>query len=167
MQTPFSPPAADVWNWQNLRKESLREARRIVFDDDDREEVVQEALLRAYRQRHACRSGSPHGWLRQITRMEALRWLERRRTRADREWLQDEVDELPPSDPVVDAVLARVDVRRALSELSAPDRALLTTHYAAGLSHREIASATDVPVGTVKVRLHRSRARLRHRLVEE
>jgi RNA polymerase sigma-70 factor (ECF subfamily) len=48
--------------------------------------------------------------------------------------------------------------------LPAQDRRLLALRYFADLSHPEVAAVLEVPVGTVKVRLHRLRARLADRM---
>lgn len=70
-----------------------------------------------------------------------------------------------------DAAAARVDADRAvrrlagaLAALSAGDRDVLLLTAWAGLEQREVATALDVPVGTVKSRLHRARGRLRDEL---
>jgi RNA polymerase sigma-70 factor, ECF subfamily len=55
-------------------------------------------------------------------------------------------------------------VAQALSELPAPDRLLLRLRYERDLTQREIAELLGMPEGTVKVRLHRLRNRVRTRL---
>lgn len=51
-----------------------------------------------------------------------------------------------------------------LAKLSSDDRNVLLLFAWADLTQQEIASALDIPVGTVKSRLHRARQQLRHRL---
>jgi RNA polymerase sigma factor (sigma-70 family) len=77
-------------------------------------------------------------------------------------------------DPVLDdldALVARADAQAlrgdladALAALRPRDREILLLHAWAELSDSEIAAALSLPVGTVKSRLHRTRARLRNRL---
>jgi RNA polymerase sigma-70 factor (ECF subfamily) len=52
-------------------------------------------------------------------------------------------------------------VDRALRDLPARDRALLTLRYAEDLTQPQIAVRLGSPEGTVKVQLHRARGRLR------
>ena len=58
----------------------------------------------------------------------------------------------------------RLQVRQALDALPADLRALIALHYTAGLSLRETAAALDLPVGTVKSRLHAALNLLRREL---
>jgi RNA polymerase sigma-70 factor (ECF subfamily) len=53
------------------------------------------------------------------------------------------------------------DVRAAVGALEQSDRLLLLLRYWADLTQPEVARATALPEGTVKVRLHRARQRLR------
>jgi len=75
-----------------------------------------------------------------------------------------------PDDAVAD-VLERVEAERlgpelacVLGTLSAGDRDALLLHAWAELSYEQIARALDVPVGTVRSRIHRARARVRAHL---
>ena len=67
-------------------------------------------------------------------------------------------------DAVADAIDAQLRVRRLrtmLDELPAGERDVLLLHAWEALTYEEIASALDIPVGTVRSRLHRTRRRLR------
>jgi RNA polymerase sigma-70 factor (ECF subfamily) len=70
-----------------------------------------------------------------------------------------------------DAVASRVDAQRAaaligdaLAQLPEPERSVLLLVAWADLSYEEVAVALDVPIGTVRSRLHRARTRLRELL---
>lgn len=52
-------------------------------------------------------------------------------------------------------------VLKALDRLSAQDRALVAMRYREGFTDSEIAESTNMPVGTVKTRLHRARGKLK------
>jgi len=52
-------------------------------------------------------------------------------------------------------------IEKALDRISAQDRALIAMRYSEGFTDSEIAESTDMPVGTVKTRLHRARGKLR------
>lgn len=106
--------------------------------------------------------------MRQIARNEALRLLERRRTRTEREVLDDEtILASVPDDGAEeerDGLLMRLHVGAVLERLSVDDRRLLALRYEGDLSQPEVARMLGIPEGTVKVRLHRIRGRLRKEL---
>ena len=66
--------------------------------------------------------------------------------------------------PDDEAIGARVDVRRAVSRLTDRERVVVEQYYWRDLSCAEIADALELPVGTVKIRLHRARHKLREEL---
>ena len=154
-------PLADAWDWALLRSCCLREARRLI-PGAEAEEAVQEALVRAWTRRHACRSPqAPLGWMLQITRNESLRLLARR-TR--REQARDaEAASCAPELRHDDLASAntRLAVDQALALLEAGDQRVLRLRYGDDLTQADLARRLGVPEGTVKVRLHRARGRLR------
>ena len=164
MRHHSSRPGA-AWDWSALRAACAREARRLVLDPHDAEEVAQEALLRAWRQRHTCRTpGNPLPWVLQIARMEALRLVERRRLRAGREHADGHPPEEAVGEAPADEPLLRLEARGALRQLERSDRALVHARYMGDLSGAETAGLVGVPESTVNVRLHRARRRLRELL---
>jgi RNA polymerase sigma-70 factor (ECF subfamily) len=154
----------DLWEWAPARQRCLREARRILGNRDDAEEAVQEAFVRAWRKRAACRTpGAPLPWLVQITRNEAMRLAARRSRRQASEIPEAEPDAVPVAigDTPLDQALTSVATEQALSTLCEEERRLLRLRYQEDLTQGQVAAALGVPEGTVKVRLHRVRARLR------
>jgi RNA polymerase sigma-70 factor (ECF subfamily) len=149
------------WCWSALRRISLQEAHRLLGDPHDAEDAAQEAAIRAWRQRDACRrTDDPGPWVRQIARREALRLTARRRPAAL------EAGEVPaPGEHPAEGLHERIDVQRALRTLDEGDRTVLVARYALDLKQRTIAEALGIPEGTAKVRLHRARARLRDALL--
>ena len=123
------------------------------------EDAVQNAFLRAWRKSEACRTPeAPLPWLLQITRNEALRIL--RQTAAGR-MSEETAGEPAEDDPGMAQAVGRVDLNRALASLSHDDRRLLELRYQDDLTQPAVAAALGIPEGTVKVRLHRLRGRLR------
>jgi RNA polymerase sigma-70 factor, ECF subfamily len=150
------------WDWAGLRLRCVREAGR-VLPRIDAEEAAQEAMVRAWVRRDACRHpDAPLPWLLEITRNEARRLLGRE---ARREHL--ELFEAPPrEDDELAGTADRVTVEQALRTLADGDRCMLHLRYAEDLTQVEVARRLGVPEGTVKVRLHRARRRLR-RVLED
>jgi len=58
----------------------------------------------------------------------------------------------------------RVPLARALARLARPDRDALLLVAWEQLSYEEVARALDIPVGTVRSRLHRARTKIREAL---
>jgi RNA polymerase sigma-70 factor (ECF subfamily) len=162
------PGVPQNWDWAAIRVRCLREARRMLDCERDAEEAVQEALLRAWRRQAQQREpGGELGWVLRITRNEALRSMARRRSRPE---LGTDTDALPQrgnTDDAIATLVSALDVRSALEELSAEDVLLLKLRYERDLTQPRVAEIAGMPEGTVKVRLHRLRRRLRERLSEE
>jgi len=128
---------------------------------DEVEDVVQEALLRAWRHRSAVRDPARTSeWLATIVRREAFRL--RQRPRPDPR--PDIGLDIGLEDAEITSMPLRADVSAALHRLGAEDRTLLRLRYAEDLTEAAIASEMDLPLGTVKVRLHRARGKLRRTL---
>jgi RNA polymerase sigma factor (sigma-70 family) len=126
---------------------------------EDAEDVVQEALLQAFlgleRLRDPERFGS---WLYGIT----LNLARMRLRRCDP--LPVDVEALQR--PALDGDAGIEAVREALDVLSPREREAVVLHYVEGLDTREVASLLGARPGTVRVRLHRARRRLRRDLAE-
>ena len=133
----------------------------------DAEEAVQEALARAWLRRDACRSPeAPLPWMLEITRNEARRLLVRRARRRSREVVAPPALDPDGEDDDLVGAATRVSVEQALGTLADGDQRLLRLRYAEDLTQVEMARRLGVPEGTVKVRLHRARRRLRGLLAE-
>jgi RNA polymerase sigma-70 factor (ECF subfamily) len=158
----------DQWDWSQLRLRCRLEAVRILRRHHDAEEVVQEALARAWRGRRSCRTPEePLAWCLQITRNEAFRLISRQQQRATVEPLDSGsalADEQALHEP--DRTVIRLDVARALGRLSDSERALILLRYEQGWSHLQIAAKLEIPEVTARVRLHRAQKRLRSLLDE-
>ena len=91
--------------------------------------------------------------------------------RKHREVLLDLDDDAPPQGPEhydeMPDIAARVDLERAMAELSDGERAAIGACYYADLSHEEAAAALGMPLGTVKTHVLRAKAKLRTRLAKE
>ena len=161
-------PAPPPWDWPRARERCLREAQRYTRCPNDAEDVVQEALLRAWKTRMTLRNtGHPLPWLLQITRNEALRSLARAGRDGERCSSVAEPDSGATCEEWTDTTAIRLDVQAAMRHLGEDDRKMVNLRYAEELTHSNIAYLLNIPVGTCKVRLHRLRKRLGVLLREE
>lgn len=163
----MSKSVVEPWNWSDLRRMCLKEAGRVLRDPHHAEDAAQEALARAWRKRHTCRDADSRvPWIRQIARNEALRL----RSRQGSQPQPAEVLELAERDvqgaPAEEIVIRKLDVSSALEELPLEDRLLLQLRYEKDMAQPHIAGLMGLPEGTIKVRLHRLRHRLKPRLTE-
>jgi RNA polymerase sigma-70 factor (ECF subfamily) len=155
------------WNWAALRSRARMEAGRVVADEHDAEDAAQEAMVRAWRRRRACRSPeAPEPWLRTIARNEALRQLERTARAADRFAGEAERPDVI-SDGPEEGLLRRLSVDDALAQLAEEDRRLVQLRYSLDLADVVIAEKLGIAEATVRVRLHRARRRLRDLIEDE
>jgi RNA polymerase sigma-70 factor (ECF subfamily) len=137
-------------------------ARRYAGNAHEAEDIAQEALLRAWRHRGALRSGEFfRGWLASIVRNEAARMGARPRPEPTASLDQSAVE-----DEALVQAATRVDLRTALLRLDTDEQRLLNLRYEHDLTQAAIARHLEMPEGTVKVRLHRARAKL-HRALSE
>lgn len=149
------------WNWEEVRRTCLRFAYRYAKSSAEAEDIAQDAVLRAWRKRSTLRDrASLKPWLAAIVRNEAYREYGRNRP-APSDWI--DAQEGAEDDRVV-ATAERADLRAALERLNERDRQLVRLRYDEDLTQEGIARRLGIPDGTVKVRLHRVRAKLRREL---
>jgi RNA polymerase sigma-70 factor (ECF subfamily) len=115
-------------------------------------------LLRAWRRRATLRDGARRNeWLATIVRNEAFR--QHARARPD-PIATIELHEGADDERVL-ATVEQADLHAALGQLDENDRQLLRLRYGDDLTQAAIARRLGIPEGTVKVRLHRARDKLR------
>ena len=143
-------------------------ALRMLGRRAEAEEVAQEAFLRAHRSVGGFRGDAKLStWLYAITSRLCLNRLasaDRRRVRHDEEALARAADEGASATDQLERREREAAVHRAIAELSAERRLVLVLCDLEGLSYEEIAHALEMPVGTVRSRLHRARMDLREKL---
>lgn len=131
------------------------------------EDVVQEAFLALWRSgaRYDRARASVRTWVLSIVHNRAIDALRRHATH-DRRRVSDEgIEERVAGDERTDIEVARRDeareVRQALLQLPAEQSRVIELAYFGGLTHVEIASMLDTPVGTVKGRMRLGLAKMR------
>ena len=165
-----SSPSPTVPSWEDIARTHGRflysVAYRLCGNHDDAQDLVQEVLVRVQRGLVTYRPGSLEGWLSRIATNAFLDDVRRRRRRpADLLAEHDAIDRLAPAAVGADEQLA-IDalpehVQEALQALPDEYRVAVVLCDVVGCSYEDIAEATGVPVGTVRSRIHRGRARLR------
>ena len=134
----------------------------VCGDMADAEDAVQEAFLTALRKHpDFARTINPEAWVRTVAlRRVSHGWrhaaVVRRHRRATR-----------PAEPSVEMGPEHVALVTALAGLDVRQRTVVVLHHLADQSTADIASALDIPEGTVKSRLARGRARLAELLTEK
>lgn len=153
----------------------LSVARRLVRNEEDARDVVQEGLIAAFRARDSFQGqSSPETWLHRIVVNAALMRLRCRRRRPETSiedllprFLEDGHHEAHIHDwpETPEALMGRretVDlVRSCIDRLPEAHRAILILRDVEELSTEEAAEALSISVGAAKVRLHRARQALR------
>jgi RNA polymerase sigma-70 factor (ECF subfamily) len=154
----------DGWEWGEAHRVCLRLAYRYASNPSEAEDIAQDALLRAWRRRSTLREADRRNqWLATIVRNEAFR--QHARVRPDPTSAIETYEGV--EDPQVVATVERADLHAALKALSDRDRQLLELRYNEDLTQQAIARRLGIPEGTVKVRLHRARNKLRRAFVPQ
>jgi RNA polymerase sigma factor (sigma-70 family) len=142
-------------------------ARWLARSETDAQDIVQDAMLRAFRAFEGFRGGDIRPWLLAIIRNC---WRDRRsdaaRRRADS---ADELEAYPSADAGPEAQAMQSSEARRLNVIMAllPDdfREMLILREMEDLSYQEIADTIGVPIGTVMSRLARARTMLREKWI--
>lgn len=148
-----------------LHKDLYRYAAWLSRDPGVAEEVVQEALLRAWKSLDALREDSAaKSWLLTIVRRENARYFERKRLETV------DIDSLTPGQ---EAMLAETEdsnlaaMREAIFRLDDDYREPLVLQVLMGHSTKEIAELMGIKPGAVLTRLHRARLKLKDEVEKE
>jgi RNA polymerase sigma factor (sigma-70 family) len=158
----------NVPSWEEVARDHGRflytVAFRLTGNADDAQDLVQEVLLRVRKGLENYRPGSLEGWLSRITTNAFLDEVRRKRRRPVDQFPDDPDRVLPPTAGADEALAGDAlpdDVQSALRRLPPDYRSAVVLCDVVGLPYQEIAVALDVPVGTVRSRIHRGRAMLR------
>jgi RNA polymerase sigma-70 factor (ECF subfamily) len=167
MDQVSAPARRPDWDWAGLRRRSRAEALRVLGDPHTADDAAQEAVTRAWRQQHRCRDPHrPEPWVARIARNEALRLRAGERKQVEMA-TRAAAEPIRADFPGEDQLLRDLSVQQALAGLTLEERQLIDLRYKDDLAQPAIASILGLPEGTVKVRLHRLRKRLRKVMTEE
>jgi RNA polymerase sigma-70 factor (ECF subfamily) len=168
----------DAFNLLVLKYQDMlyRIALRIVRDEFSAEDVVQIALILAFRNLRSFRGGSFRSWLARVTVNASYDELRRGRRHLAQpiELFNHDGDEIESPPWIVDPSPGPGDaaevselrgaLHQCIQSLTPDYRLVVILVDMEGLSYEEAARAARVPVGTVKSRLARARMQIRHRL---
>jgi RNA polymerase sigma-70 factor (ECF subfamily) len=132
-------------------------ARWLTRNDHDADDVLQDAMLRAYRFFDTLR-GAPRPWLLAIVRNACFSWLRTNRP-ADIESLDERMpeDETPGPEILAARGVDRRRLNEAIAALPVQFREALVLRELEDLSYKDIARIAEIPIGTVMSRLARAR----------
>ena len=150
-------------------------ALRLTRDSADAEDLVQDALVKAYRFHHRYQEGTNiRAWLFKL--MVNLFYNDRRKNKNDQRLRQQVATQRAPlfeaqaaAQGQEEAILERLSedrIKSALEALPEDFRVAVVLCDLYDFSYKEIAEILDCPVGTVMSRLYRGRRRLQEQLFE-
>jgi len=143
-------------------------ARWLLRNEQDAQDVVQEAYLRAFKSFSGFHGSNGRAWLLTIVRNTSYTLLKKNRavdltTTFDEEIHAAGYESVSPATILEHSENAEL-IREAMDELPAEFREILTLRHQEGLSYKEIADIAEIPPGTVMSRLARARGKLREYL---
>jgi len=154
---------------------AYRYARWLSRPPGDADDVVQEALLRAFRGFDGLRGAEAKAWLMRIVK-NCHETARRRQLRhvyvpLPEEFGSEDGEAMIATTPAPESTSIRLDEERTLDRLMSylPEehREVLVLREIEEMGYREIADVTNVPIGTVMSRLARARAALKARCLTE
>jgi RNA polymerase sigma-70 factor (ECF subfamily) len=140
-------------------------AKWLLRNEEDAQDVVQEAYLRAFRSFGGFHGTNGRAWLLTIVRNTSYTLLKKSHA-VDLTTTFDETIHATGYDSVNPATLLEHTedtqlIKEAMDGLPAEFREILTLRHQEGLSYKEIAEIAQIPSGTVMSRLARARAKLK------
>ena len=143
-------------------------AKWLLRNEQDAQDVVQEAFLRAFKAFGGFHGSNGRAWLLTIVRNTSYTLLKKNRV-ADLTTTFDEEIHTAGHESVSPATILEHSenaelIKEAMDELPAEFREILALRHQEGLSYKEIADIAQIPPGTVMSRLARARAKLREYL---
>src|SRR5437762_11780575 len=143
-------------------------AKWLLRNEQDAQDVVQEAFLRAFKSFSGFHGSNGRAWLLTIVRNTAYTLLKKNRAVDLTTIFDEEIHAIGHESASPAAILEHAEdaelITKALDELPAEFREVLTLRHQEGLSYKEIGEIVKIPTGTVMSRLARARAKLKEYL---
>ena len=150
-------------------------AYRLTLDEDDANDLVQETYLKAYRFFNSYEQGTnAKAWLFRILKnsfINDFRKKSKEPSKVDYQEVEsfynsDDIDENITTDLRVESLQDMIgdEVANALNSLAVDFRTIIILCDLEGFTYEEMAKILDIPIGTVRSRLHRARNLLKDKL---
>jgi RNA polymerase sigma factor (sigma-70 family) len=141
-------------------------AYRLLGNRDDAEDLVQDVLIKVYpRVQEMLQLRDSRQWLLRVLYNQFVDFTRQRSRRPrvvhDEGMLDTAPDTAAGPEQLAAQAAATAKIDAALADLSPAHRALVTLHMLDGYSLEELTTVFDVPLGTLKSRLHRAKAALK------
>ncbi|MBX2960934.1 MAG: sigma-70 family RNA polymerase sigma factor [Cyclobacteriaceae bacterium] len=152
-------------------------AYRLTFDEDDANDLVQDTYLKAFRFIESFEKGTnAKAWLFRILKNSFIndyRKKSKEPAKIDYQEVEtyynsDEVDRQITPDLRVETLQDMIgdEISNALNALDVDFRTVIILSDLEGFKYEEMAKILDIPIGTVRSRLHRARNLLKEKLSE-
>lgn len=147
---------------------AYRLARLLVKRDEDAQDIVQDAYIKALKGFAGFRGGNARAWILMIVRNTAFTWLKRHHVDNNLVPFDEAVHQPPTEDSVSESSYEeRVrQLHQALAKLPVEFREILVLRDIEGWSYKELAAGLKLPLGTVMSRLNRARLHLREEIAK-
>jgi RNA polymerase sigma-70 factor (ECF subfamily) len=150
-------------------------ALNLVGDHATAEEITLDVFTRVWEKAETYRSEQAKvgTWLTSIARYRSIDILRRRSSRPERhsvDWVEVSAYSMPSfnsPEQATELALRQERVRAAVASLPPEQKEALALAYFQGYTHRQVAEALDLPLGTVKTRIRLAMQKLRDLLLEE
>ncbi len=143
-------------------------ARWLLRNEQDAQDVVQEAYLRAFKSFGGFHGSNGRAWLLTIVRNTSYTLLKKNKAVDLTTTFDEEIHASGQASVSPATILEHSEdaalIREAMDELPTEFREILTLRHQEGLSYKEIADIAQIPPGTVMSRLARARAKLKEYL---
>ena len=143
-------------------------AKWLLRNEQDAQDVVQEAFLRAFKSFGGFHGSNGRAWLLTIVRNTSYTLLKKNRVADLTTPFDEEIHASGQESVNAATILERSEdaelIREAMNELPAEFREILTLRHQEDLSYNEIADIAQIAPGTVMSRIARARAKLKERL---
>jgi RNA polymerase sigma factor (sigma-70 family) len=140
-------------------------ARWLLRNEQDAQDVVQEAYLRAFKSFGGFHGTNARAWLLTIVRNTSYTLLKKNRTSDLTTTFDENIHESGYESATPSTILAHSEnaelIKDAMDELPVEFREILTLRHQEELSYKQIAEIMNIPTGTVMSRLARARAKLK------
>src|SRR5882724_2300667 len=140
-------------------------AKWLLRNEEDAQDVVQEAYLRAFKSFGGFHGSNGRAWLLTIVRNTSYTLLKKNRVVDLTAPFDEEIHASDDESVNAATILERSEdaelIREAMAELPAEFREILTLRHQEDLSYKEISDIAQIPPGTVMSRLARARGKLK------